>query len=270
MSKKTLEQQAADSCITVIKSGAEGNPRHRLIVVTATLGIIRMEWAMARYNQAVPCNWSMAAATLGMGTCVPMHYLVADAQNLGCREVVDKDFEWMLLWEDDVLPPLTSLLILNKYMQEEKIPVVSGLYFTKGEFSEPILYRGRGTSCFTKFKIGDKVWADGVPTGFLLIHGSIIKLMYKESEEYTLISGQKVKRVFETPSQIYYDIETKAFSSGRGTSDLNWCKRVIKEKVFNRAGWPEIGRRKYPFLCDTNIFCRHIDITTGKQYPIGV
>lgn len=31
---------------TIIKSGAEGNPRNNLLIVTPTLGIVRMEWAM--------------------------------------------------------------------------------------------------------------------------------------------------------------------------------------------------------------------------------
>jgi hypothetical protein len=253
--------------ITIIKSGKKGNPRNRMLIVTPTLGVVRIEWSIHRYGQATPCNWSASSATLGIGNYVPMHYLVADAQNLGCAEVVNKNFEWFLLWEDDVIPPLDAFLKLNRYISDPKIPVVSGLYFTKGTYSEPILYRGLGNSCYKNFKVGDKVWADGVPTGFLLIHSSVIKLMYNESEEYTVCGGLKAKKVFETPAQVHFHPDTQSYSSSQGTSDLNWCHRVIRENVLHRAGWPKIGKKKYPFLCDTNIFCKHIDLSTGKQYP---
>jgi len=262
--KKTKPVQPIESEVIIIKSGAGGNPRNRLLIVTPTLGIVRIEWSIQRFGQAIPCNWSAGYATLGIGFVVPMHYLVADAQNIGCEEVVKKDYEWLLLWEDDVLPPLDAFLRLNSYISKGDIPVVSGLYFTKGTFSEPILYRGWGNSCFTKFKIGEKVWASGIPTGFLLIHSSLIKLMWEESENYTTKGGRVTRKVFETPSKVYYNPENQTFAGGGGTSDLAWCKRVVEEKVLKRSGWPKIGRKKYPFLCDTNIFCRHIDLNTGE------
>jgi hypothetical protein len=252
---------------TVIKSGKDGNPRNRLLIITATLGVVRMEWAMARYGQPMPCNWSASAASLGLGFTVPMHYLIADAQNLGAEDCLRKGFDWMLLWEDDVVAPPDALLQLNKYILSEEIPVVSGLYFLKGTYSEPILYKGLGNGPFLDFQIGDKVWVDGVPTGFLLIHSKVLKLMWDESEEYETLGKRKTRKIFETPAKIIYDPETNSHSTATGTSDLAWCHRVIKEKVLTRAGWPKIGRRKYPFLCDTRIFCRHIDLASGRQYP---
>jgi hypothetical protein len=251
----------------IIKSGKDGNPRTRLLIITPTLGIVRMEWAMGRYGIAMPCNHSVSGASLGIGFSVPMHYLVADAQNLGCEDCVKKGFHWMLLWEDDVIPPADALLRLNKYMISVEIPVISGLYFVKGNYSEPMLYRGLGNGCFTDFKIGDKVWADGVPTGFLLIHSKVIKLMWDESEEYETLGKRRTKRIFETPTRLEYDPLTNTHAVNTGTSDLEWCHRVIRERVLQRAGWPKIGRKKYPFLCDTRIFCKHIDLATGRSYP---
>ncbi len=250
-----------------MKSGIGGDPRLRVLVVTPTLGIVRIEWVQGRHGQVIPCNWSSTSASLGIGHMVPMHYLVADAQNLGCQGLIDRDFEWLLLWEDDVIPPLDSFLRLNEYMRDAKIPVVSGLYFLKGLYSEPLLYRGLGTSCYTDFKIGDKVWADGVPTGFLLIHSSLIKIMWDDSEEYQTIGGTVTRKIFETPALLKHDPETNTYCGETGTSDLTWCHRVIDEKILQRSGWPKIGRKKYPFLCDTNIFCKHIDLMTGKQFP---
>ncbi len=39
-----------------------------------------------------------------------------------------------------------------------------------------------------------------------------------------------------------------------------------KLEVFKKAGWPEFQKKKFPFLVDTKIFCRHID-WNGVQYP---
>jgi hypothetical protein len=196
-----------------------------------------------------------------------MRYLVADAQNLATQMLVNNGQEWLFLHEDDVVLPPTAFCQLNDYINGGDIPVVSGLYFTKANPTEPVLYRGRGNSFYAKWKLGDKVWADGVPTGCLLIHSSILKLMYKESEEYIGLNGVKLRKVFETPSKTWYDPESVKFRQEMGTSDLAWCSRVIKEKVLKRAGWPDIGKKKYPFLCDTTLFCKHIDLASGKLYP---
>jgi len=196
-----------------------------------------------------------------------MNYLVADAQNLGCAELLTSGADWLLFWEDDVLPPLDTFLQLNKYISKVDVPIVSGLYFTKGSHSEPQLYKDLGSGSFRNFKIGDKVWALSVPTGILLIHSSVIKLMWKESETYTTLGKRVTRKVFATDTELIFDAESGEFTTSRGTSDRLWCERVIREKVLARAGFPKIGRRKYPFLCDTGIFCKHIALPTGKIYP---
>jgi len=254
--------------IEIIKNDSTKPIRNRILVATPTLGIVRVEWAQARFGQTTPCNWTAAGLTLGLIHCFPMGYLVADAQNIAVDEAVTKDFQWLLLLEDDVVPPADMFLRLNEYMKKEEIPVVSGLYYLKGNYPEPLVYRGRGNSCYDKFKLGDLVWTDGVPTGCLLIHTSILKLMWKESPEYQTGLNRIVHKVFETPAKVWKDPETGNFASNCGTSDLYWCDRVMKEKVLERSGWKKIGKQKFPFLIDTGILCKHIDLSTGKQYPL--
>jgi intein/homing endonuclease len=174
-----------------------------------------------------------------------------------------------LFIEDDVVLPVDAFLRLNEYIKKGDIPVVSGLYYLKSNPSEPLVYRGRGNGPFTKFKMNTRVWADGVPTGVLLIHGSILKLMYSESKDYTTGSGSTAKQVFETPAKVWFDPEKLTVQQAMGTSDLYWCDRVMKENVLERAGWKGIARRKNPFLVDTNIKCLHIDLNTGIMYPLG-
>lgn len=250
---------------TTIDSGSTSF-MNRLLVFTPTRGTVRMEWVAARYGQIIPTNWSMITLQLFLDSFIPIQYSVADAQNLACKEVVEKNYEWMLMIEDDTMPPPDAFIRFNKYMQKGDIPVVSGLYFTKSEPAEPLVYRGRGNSTYTNWKIGDTVWCDGVPTGMLLIHGDIIRAMWNESEEYTT-HGLKTRRVFHTPADMWFDESIGQLKSETGTSDLKWCSDVIKGKFLEKAGFPEIQKKKYPFLVDTNIFCLHIS-PEGTKYPL--
>jgi len=156
---------------------------NRLMVGTACTGLLRVEWYSHRTGLIVPCNWSQVSLQQFMSDFMPLRYQVADAQNLIAREAIDKDFEWLLLYEHDVLPPSDAFVRLNQYMVEEKVPLVSGLYFSRSRPAEPLIFRGRGTSYYADWKLGDRVYCDGVPTGFLLIHCAILRLMWDESPE---------------------------------------------------------------------------------------
>jgi hypothetical protein len=252
--------------IKYVRSGVN-DPHERLLIGTATLGVIRMEWAGARFGQVIPCNWTHGSITTGINTCMPIGHLIADAQNIVIDQAVQQGHEWVFFHEDDVLLPTQAFKTLNDYMISKKYPVVSGLYYLKAEPSEPLVYRGRGNSYYDNWKMGQKVWVDGVPTGCLLIHRSLFEIMWKESETYLALGSRHVRKVFETPAIAHVDPETGKKSQLVGTSDLYWCDRVIDKGYLKRAGWPELGRKKYPFLIDTNLFCGHIALNTGKVYP---
>ena len=239
---------------------------NRVMIATPTKGMVRMEWVMARYGQIVPVNWSQVQYVQFLYTASPIRFNVANAQNVIVKQVIEKDFEWLLLIEDDVILPETAFLTLNKYIREETAPVVSGLYFTKSDPPEPLVFRGRGNSYYGNWKIGDLVWADAVPTGCLLIHAGILREMWKESPEYS-VNGIITRRVFDDPRKLWYDPATGSYNTITGTSDLDWCTRVKEGGFFAKAGWKEFQKKKYPFLVDTSISCKHIDLSTGKQYP---
>lgn len=245
-----------------------GDPGYvnRLLIGTPTTGLVRMEWVNARYGQTIPTNWSMVQMIQWMSTYIPYQFQVADAQNLIVREFIAKDFEWLLLIEDDTAPPADAFIRFNEYMRDGTVPIVSGLYYTRSVPAEPMVYRGRGNSFYTKWKPGQKVWVDGLPTGMLLVHQSILKAMWDDSPEY-LVGGIKTRRVFNTPRDLWYDEKTGQFNTTAGTSDLDWCTRIINGGYLKKAGWPELQKKKFPFLIDTNIFCRHIDRNSGIAYP---
>lgn len=238
---------------------------NRLLIFTPTKGTVRMEWVSARYGQIIPTNWSHVELFQYISPYIPIGYQIADAQNLMAKVVVKQNYDWILYIEDDNLPPPDGFIKMNKYVNEGKIPVVSGLYFTKSNPSEPVLYRGRGNSYFRDWKMGDKVWVDGMPFGFRLEHASLIKTAWKESPEYR-IGDYVTRRVFDSPGEMWYDQDKGGFASRSGTTDLAWCTRLMRDKIFEKAGWPEYQKMKYPFLVDTTIFVKHID-DQGRIYP---
>ncbi len=252
---------------TIIKNNTAW--QHRILIGTATTGNVRMEWVFGRYGQVIPTNWSNVDVVEWTNGYAPLEYLVPDAQNLIVRHALEKGFEWLLLFEQDNIPLPDAFIRLNQYMLDGTVPVVSGLYFTKSEPPEPILYRGRGNSYYTDWKMGDKVWVDGVPTGFLLINCKVLKAMWDDSPEY-MCGGIMTRRVFECPRKIEVDPTTGATMTSTGTSDLAWCSRVREGDYLTKAGFGDFAKEhpEYPFLCDTGIFLWHID-PNGRKYPIG-
>lgn len=241
---------------------------NRIMVGTAATGLVRVEWVAARYSQIVPMNWSQVQVNEYLNGYYPMRWEVGHAQNLIVEQCLSNDFEWLFLLEHDVVLPDNTLMTLNEYMRDAKYPVVSGLYYSRSRPSEPLVFRGRGNSVYTDWKMGDKVWVDGVPTGCLLIHSSLLKLMWNESPEYVTPKGRITRRVFETPRNLFVDLEQGIHNAVSGTSDLFWCDRVMRENVIERAGWDMsyCPDKRYPFLIDTNLFCRHIN-NDGEQFP---
>lgn len=247
---------------------ARAEVQKRLMIFTPTRGSVRMEWVQARYAQMIPTNWSFADMLQFLSSHIPIAYQIADAQNLMAKKVVEDGYEWVLFVEDDNVLPPDAFIRINEYMNEATIPMVSGLYFLKSTFAEPLLYRGRGNSHFRDWKLGDRVWVDGVPMGFLLVHSSLIKAAWDESEEYTVM-GETTRRVFEQPNSMWFDEETGGIIAKGGTTDLQWCARLMEGGLFAKAGWPKFQKMKYPFLVDTRIFIKHID-PTGVMWPVAM
>lgn len=244
-----------------------GHFKERVLIGTPTTGTVRIEWHLAKCGAILPTNWSQAFATPILPTSAPLGYTVPDAQNIIVRDALRGQYEWCILVEQDNLIPADFYIRMNDYMRNADTPVVSGLYFTKSDPPEPMVYAKGGSSYDTKWKMGDKVWCWGVPTGCLLIHCSLLQVMWNESPEYSF-SGQVLRRVFEAPAKTWYDPQF-GWRGAAGTSDLAWCDRIKKEKFMKKAGWNNIAEQEKQFLVDTNILSYHIT-ENGIKYPLEI
>jgi hypothetical protein len=250
-------------------SGDAKNMQRRLLVVTPSRGLVRMEWVASRYNQIIPTNWSKTDMIQYLSSYIPLRYTVADAQNLAVHEAITKGFEWVLFVEDDTMAPADGFLRFTEYMDKADVPLVSGLYFTRSVPPEPMVYRGRGNHYYRNWKLGDKVWVDGVPTGMLLVATKLLKAIYDDSSEYRTPDGNVIRRVFETPARSWFNEETGAQETLVGTSDLDLCNRIINGKYLEKAGWPEIGAKKVP-LFDRHKYILQAHRSRRNAVPVGV
>jgi hypothetical protein len=199
----------------------------------------------------------------------PIGYVVADARNICVEYSIAQKFEWTLFIDHDTVIPPTTFLLLGEWMRAMTHPIVGGLYYCKGSHPEPLVFRGRGTGYYDRWKFGDAVEVDALPMGCTLIHNSILKHLYDNSEVYTVgsIYGPiVVRRVFQTPKISWQDPENGRYNSYAATEDLPLFDRIMKDKVLEKLGWKKLAKKQYPFICDTRIFCQHID-EAGIQYP---
>lgn len=232
-----------------------------VLLGTPTLGMVRIEWHNALSGLVIPTNWGLAVST-------PTGYLVDDAQNIIVQTAVSIKCDWILLIEDDTLPPPDFYIKMRRHWEAKTGPVISGLYYIKGSHPpEPLIYRGRGNGAFFDWKPGDLVWCDGVPTGAVAIHKSIFQQMYDKAEIYHLPyqAGQvTVRRVFNSPRDVIWDGPNA--QKLIGTSDLAFCDKIIEDKLLKDTPWPHLADEEYPFLVDTSLKCGHIDRETGEIY----
>lgn len=246
-----------------------GIPAQRRVLIGVPMtGLVRSEWALSRMCQIIPCNWSAADTIHWLPQASPIGYAVAEARNIVANKAVTEGFEWLLFLDHDVVLPPDAFVKINEYILDGTIPVVSGLYFAKAHPPSPLIYRGRGNGHFTGWRMGDKVWVDGIPMGTTLINVKVLKAMWEDAPEYVAGGNQKVRRIFDTPFGMNVDPEKRTWDSFAGTEDLAWCNRVIAGKYLAKAGFKEIQKKKYPFLMDTSIFGKHIT-NDGMLYPIG-
>ena len=253
---------------TIEVDKAKKNKTRKVLIFTPCTGLLRVEWVQSRYGQIIPTNWSQSEIKHICSDYMPLEYQLADAQNLMALKVVQDDYDWVIFIEHDNLIPPDTFVKFNEYMNKGDVPIVSGLYFTRSDPPEPIVYRGRGNSHYTDWKMGDKFWVDGVPFGCLLMNASLIKEAWKESAEYT-VGNQITRRVFDNTPKQTIDARTKEPLNESGTTDLIWCTRLMEKGLFKKAGWDKYQKMKNPFLVDSTIFVGHIE-QNGRVYPLKV
>lgn len=181
------------------------------------------EWAVALATQNWPTNTNVCYCPVrGMPVDKARIAIVEGAQNL------KSPYIWMI--DDDVEVPYGTCRQLLKTMKQAdpKVMVVAGIYTSRQEPAEPIVYQTDGHGAFWRWKKDSIFEVNGtIGTGCMLIR--------------TEVFDHIEKPWFQT-----IDCE-----SAKITDDAWFCDRV------RAAG--------FKILADANVLCRHWD--TAQQIP---
>lgn len=203
--------------------------------------MVTIEWHRARSTLMFPTNFNHFGIT-----CDGME--VGDARNAAVDLAMKHDPKplFLLFHDYDVIPlydAFTKLFYRAKHFPDYDI--FAGVYCSKTDSPDPLIYKGDGTGPFWDWAIGDLITegVTGVHMGMTLIRMSLFDRM-KWSDENPLF-----KTTHETVAG------PEGLSTCRGTEDLFFCRRAVEE----------YGAK---ILVDTSVLCGHIDHASGRVYGL--
>jgi hypothetical protein len=162
------------------------------------------------------------------------------------RNSPNASFPGVMWLDDDVIPLSPSVLIA--LMAHER-PIVSGVYFTKMEHGEPLIFPG-GSSGTLKFRPGEVFEAWGWAQGLCYVELEVYKRMRDELD----IGVDKYGHPAWYKQPEFGVQENGAVVTG-GTEDFIFFDRASK-----------LGYR--PLIdCTKHCFGFHMDLETLKAYP---
>ena len=160
-----------------------------IFIAVCTLGAVRAEWAVG-----------LASMHQSTGRVQQLSLIknmkIADARNFAVNLACAIDAEYLLFWDDDMIPRLTdaSKRLITTLDQHPEIDVIGAVYPMRRAVSEPCVVEQKNGGCYWGWRDGKvhEVYMTG--TGFMAIRVSALKATVPEP--YTL-SGAPLGRFFQ-------------------------------------------------------------------------
>lgn len=163
---------------------------------------------------------------------------VDQARNLLAKKALEVGAKYLWFVDDDTIPPPNSLQRLIAVLENyPEIKVIGGVYVTKAEVPQPVLFRGEGLGSFWQWKKGDVFEVSSMGAGCMLIRTDVFKDCIEPWFEFT-----------NMPSN------DPAIPGSFVSEDVNFCRKV-------RAA----GHLVY---AHGGILCEHFDSSTGITYRL--
>ena len=169
----------------------------------------------------------------------------ASLRNKCVDEVVKRGSKYCFFMDDDVFVPETTLGTMLSHMQKG-LKIVSGLYYKKSETVEPVIFKELGSGPYYNYPINDIFEVEGSGAGCLFIDTEVFDKMREAGIPY-----------FKQD----WLMETK---------DGNGVKGAIQVEI-GEDHWFYYQAKKlgYKIYCDSSLCCDHLDVRTGKMYPLS-
>jgi hypothetical protein len=199
-------------------------------------GLIPVQFMLAHMNWVPPLNVSMAYM-------VKMNMLSSHARQVMTMEAIRMDAKYIFYVDDDTLiPPLGLYTLYNFMEQNPHAGAVSGVYTTRENPNEPLIYKEHGQGCSWDFEMGPGAEPElifGAGAGCLLARVSAIKDWMEQNPGVPIWADEK-----DLPQQ------------NRG--GVMWGHDVRFCRMLNLAG--------HPVYVDGKVLCGHYDIQSGLTY----
>lgn len=209
------------------------------------LAPVTIEWQRAYENLMRPTNITCISVK-----CDGME--VGDARNSAVKLCMQHDPrpEFLFFLDYDVIPAwdaLKKLIYRARCFPDHD--VFCGVYCSKANPPEPLIYNDWGRGPYWDWKVGDLLTTDGhgicgIHMGLTLIRMSLFdRVPWEDSTEPLFLTEQSTQ------------IINGGLSTARGTEDLYFCKNRLL---------PAQGK----ILVDTSVLAGHIDNRTGTIYGL--
>lgn len=144
-----------------------------------------------------------------------------DKQREMIAEKVDQmGAEYMMCLDDDTIPPPSAITdLFYVMMQHPKAAIVGGIYCTKEQIPQPLVWKEIGGGPYWDWTVGDVFPCAGLGTGCMLIRMSVLKNIPKPW--FLDTSDSDVSRVDD-----FNGVPIRVHGSS-GTDDLWFCQKVL-------------------------------------------
>lgn len=201
-------------------------------------GLVPIQFVMSHMNWTPPLNVSMAYM-------VKMNMLSSHARQVMTMEAIRAGAEYIFYVDDDTLiPPLGLYTLYNFMEQNPHAGAVSGVYTTRENPNEPLIYQAHGEGCSWDFEMGPGAKPEpifGAGAGCLLARVSSIKSWMEANPGVPIWADEK-------------DLPSENKQSVMWGHDVRFCR------LLNLHG--------HPVYVDGKVLCGHYDIKTGVTYEV--
>ena len=219
--------------ITRLRSGGTYRDASTVCIIPTPSGMISTKVATAIWSLVTPMNQKFAKYTVEGKE-------VGEAYNEAVGMILDhpdlSKWKYLLTIEHDNLPPQDGLLKLVESIKD--YDAVGGLYWTKGDFGQPMLYgdpKIKPRNYLPQLPKPDSIQAcNGLGMGFTLFRIEMFREL-KKSGNWPL---------FQT------------------VQDLKEGRVMTQDLAF----FDLAGKAGYKFACDTRVKVGHLEIESGKVW----
>jgi len=227
----------------------ESNPHYRYEVNEGfrAPGLIPIQFLLSHMNWVPPLNVSMAYM-------VQFGMLSAQARQIMTMEAIRVGAKYIFYVDDDTLIPPKGLYTLHNFMEQNPlIGAVSGVYTTREDPPEPLIYRAHGEGCAWDFEMGELAIPEpifGAGAGCLLARVEAIQCWMEQNPGVPIWADER-----QLPEQ-----NAPPFKDGEANHRVMWGHDIRFCKCLNEVNWP--------VYVDGRVLCGHYDILKNKIYSI--